>query len=185
MSIYKALPFTYNRDFQEMNSLLYESLEIAISSANLMAKMLNKIDFKADVMAKKAGKKFTVATELANMLVRKAGIPFRTAHEIVGKLASEEIYEPEIEDLDRIAMEIIGRRISEFISKDDLNNALNPANVVESMKNLGGTAKKQIERMLEERISLLSAEENELSSLIDKVSSGIENLYSEVKKVIE
>jgi argininosuccinate lyase len=185
MSMYKALPLTYNRDFQDMNSLLYEALEISILSTGLMARMLDKIDFKEDIMDQKAGKKFTVATELANMLVRKANIPFRSAHEIVGRIAMQENASPSIDDIDRAAMEVAGRKVSESISKDDLEKALNPAHVVEATSGTGGTSEEQIKRMLDERILLIEEDEDKLSDIVETVSKKLEKLYSEVAGVID
>jgi len=185
MAMYKALPLTYNRDFQEMNSVLYESLDIGITSTELISKLLEKIQFKIDVMAKKAGKKFTSATELANTLVRKAGIPFRKAHEIVGKLALAENFNPSLNDIENVAYEITGEKISDSITEEDIRKALNPESVVEAMKNLGGTAKEQIERMLKERVKSLENDENKLAELVEKISSRLEKLYSEVNKVID
>ncbi|HID43855.1 MAG TPA: argininosuccinate lyase [Archaeoglobaceae archaeon] len=184
MAIYKALPFTYNRDFQEMNSILYDCFETCIMSTGLMAKMLENIKFKTEVMTEKSGEKFTSATELANMLVRKAEIPFRSAHEIVGKLALTGNFNPSLNDLEKVVREVTGKNISSYISDEDLEKSLNPESVVEAMKNLGGTAKEQIERMLKDRTVSLEKDEKIFDELVEKISDRLEMLYSEVSKVI-
>lgn len=183
MAIYKALPFTYNRDFQEMNSLLYESLDTGVVSIELIAKLLENTRFKAEVMAEKSGKKFTSATELANMLVRKARIPFRNAHEIVGKLALAGKFNPSVTEIDEVARQVTGRKIN-HITDEDIKNALNPEFIVEAMKNYGGTAKEQIERMLKERMDVLENDKNRLAELVESVSGRLEKLYSEVSRVV-
>lgn len=183
-SIYKAMPFAYNRDFQEMNPLLYESLETAASCAKLMAEMIKELKFKENVMRKKAGKNFTAATELADMLVREVNIPFRSAHAIVGRLALEGKYMPEIDEIDAIAMEIAGVKVSEYISENDLKRALNPELVVEARSNVGGTSKAEIKKMLEKRRRLYAKNEEEVSLMIDDVASKLEKLYVEVKNII-
>ena len=53
MTIYKALPLTYNRDFQEMNSIMYSALNTAELSAIVMGKMYSSLKFKAEVMEEK------------------------------------------------------------------------------------------------------------------------------------
>ncbi len=183
-TIYKAMPFTYNRDFQEMNPLLYESLEAASQSVELMSGMFGKLKFRTDVMEKKAGKSFTAATELADTLVRKAGIPFRSAHKIVGRLALEGKYSPSLEELDEVAMEVVGFRVSEHLTEDDLRRATDPKLIVESRNNIGGTSKAEVERMLEERNKLVISDTKKLSSIIDRVASKLEKLYLEVESVL-
>lgn len=184
ITIYRAMPFNYNRDFQEMNPLLYQSMETAIASANLMAKMLKGIQFKKEVMARKAGEKFISATELANLLVKKAEIPFRSAHEIVGKLALEGNYSPSLEDVDEKALEITDKRISDFISREELNHVLDPQYAVENMKN-GGPSRSEVERMIKDKDEQFSHDESDMNQLIDKVSTRLERLHEEVRRVME
>lgn len=182
-SMYRAMPFNYNRDFQEMNPLLYQSMETAIASANLMAKMLKGIQPKREVMARKAGENFISATELANLMVKKAEIPFRSAHEVVGQLALEGNYHPSLEDVDNTAMEIVNKRISDFISPEELNQALEPQYAVENMKS-GGPSRSEVGRMIKDRDEQLSNDESKMNELIDRVSTGLERLHEEVGSVI-
>jgi len=184
-SIYKALPFNYNRDFQEMNPLLYESLQTAIVSVGLMAKMLEGVQFKVEEMEKKAGENFTTATELANLLVRKANVPFRKAHHIVGILASKENFNPTLNDLDNVSLEVTGNKVSELLDEEDLKSALDPKKLVNLMNNLGATSKEQIEKMLNKRETLLYLNEERFQQLIENTSRKLEKLYLEVNKVIE
>jgi argininosuccinate lyase (EC 4.3.2.1) len=77
MAIYKALPFSYNRDFQEMNEILYETMRIVENSVEVMSGMLSEIRFNKSLLEEKAREGFTLATEVADMLVKEFGIPFR------------------------------------------------------------------------------------------------------------
>ncbi|MFO7966131.1 MAG: argininosuccinate lyase [Archaeoglobaceae archaeon] len=183
ISMYRAMPFNYNRDFQEMNPLLYQSVETAIASANLMAKMLKGIQFKREIMTQKVGEKFISATELANLMVKKAEIPFRSAHEIVGRLALEGNYHPSIEDVDQKALEIVDKRISDFVSREELNRSLDPQYVVENMGS-GGPARSEVERMIKDRDEQYSHDESEMYQLIDKISARLERLHDEVRRVV-
>jgi len=183
-TIYKAMPFTYNRDFQEMNPLLYESLEAASQSVELMLGMVRGLKFRTDVMERKAGKSFTAATELADTLVRKANIPFRSAHKIVGKLALDGKYSPSLEELDEVAMAVVGFKVSEYLSEDDLKKAVDPKLIVESRSNVGGTSREEVERMLEERKKLVLSDAENLSSIICGVTSKLEKLYQEVESIL-
>lgn len=184
-SMYKALPFNYNRDFQEMNPLLYESLQTAVVSVGLMAKMLEGALFKSDEMEKKASENFTSATEIANLLVRKSNLPFRKAHHIVGILASKGNFNPTPKDIDEISQEVAGIKVSEFLSEEDLKSALDSKKLVDLMKNLGATSKEQIEKMLKKRENLLSKNEDIFQQLVEITSSKLEKLYSDVNKVVK
>jgi len=175
MAIYKAMPLAYNRDFQEMNPLLYESMRSAELSCEVMAGILEKVKFKADVMEEKAGKGFSVATHIAEELVRME-IPFRKAHRIVGKLSLN----PSYENLRKI-MEDEG---IEPMSEDDFRRCMDVKEVVESRKNTGGTAGSEVRRMIEDRISSLQKDVEELREIAEKISTSIEELYGEVSKIL-
>lgn len=183
ITMYRAMPFNYNRDFQEMNPLLYQSMDMAIASTNLMAKMLKGIQFKREIMVQKAGEKFISATELANLMVKKAEIPFRSAHEIVGRLALEGNYHPSLEEVDNTSLEIADKKISDFISQEELNQALDPQYAVENMGS-GGPARGEVERMIKDRDEQLSHDESKMNQLIDRVSTKLERLHEEVRRVV-
>ncbi|WP_456328359.1 argininosuccinate lyase [Archaeoglobus sp.] len=171
MSIYKAMPLTYNRDFQEMNEMLFKSLEIADLSTVLMAKMFEGITFKKDVMIEKVLKNFTIASEIADRLT-KAGIPFRDAHRIVGKAVSEG-------DLGRVVD--IAKEMG-YDVEVDLNVSVEE--VVEGRKNLGGTSKSEVLRMIEDRIEQLERDCELLNGKIEAVTLRLEKLYEEVEKIL-
>jgi argininosuccinate lyase len=85
MTIVKGLPLSYNRDLQELTPNIWRGMEDARISIRLLAGMLSSAKFDTQRMNKEAGKGFSTATELADTLVRSYGIPFRTAHNIVGR----------------------------------------------------------------------------------------------------
>ncbi len=80
----KSLPSTYNLDFQEITPKLWASTENLAASLSIFAKLIPNLKVYSNVESKAAG--FVGATELANMLVRKYNVAFRTSHKIVGAL---------------------------------------------------------------------------------------------------
>ena len=180
MSIYKAMPFSYNRDFQEMNPLLYESLKRAEIASRVMSDMLARLNFKTDVMAEKAAKGFAAATQLADMLVMKYNVPFRIAHRIVGRLAMEGKTRPKAEDVRRVAKEF---GLSINVSEADVTEALNVQNIVESRKNIGGTAKAEVERMIAERKRKLKDKAARVERFKSRISLGLAALRMEAEKL--
>jgi argininosuccinate lyase len=81
----KGLPMSYNRDLQELTPNIWRGMDDAGESLRLLADMLASASFDTKRMSEEAGKGFSTATELADSLVRSCGIPFRTAHNIVGR----------------------------------------------------------------------------------------------------
>jgi len=83
--IVKGLPLSYNRDLQELTPNIWRGMQDSRASLRLLAGMLSSAKFETERMKEEAGKGFSTATELADTLVRSYGIPFRTAHNIVGR----------------------------------------------------------------------------------------------------
>ena len=83
----KALPSSYNRDLQEDKEALFDSVDTVASALQVFSAMLPKLKINADRMREAASDPTLLATDLAEYLVRK-GMPFRKAHEIVGRVVS-------------------------------------------------------------------------------------------------
>lgn len=81
----KGLPLAYNKDMQEDKEMAFDSMDTVKDSVILMNGMLGTMTFNKDRMKDSAKRGFTNATDVADYLVRK-GVPFRTAHGIVGEL---------------------------------------------------------------------------------------------------
>ena len=85
LTIMKALPLAYNKDMQEDKPPLFDTIETVKSCLEIFNPMLNSITFKKDHMRKAVSAGFMNATDVADYLV-KNGVPFRSSHEIVGKM---------------------------------------------------------------------------------------------------
>jgi len=81
----KGLPLGYNRDTQEDKPPLFDSLRKVKDSIKLVHLMLDTADWQLERMAASVHGDFSTATDLADFLATR-GVPFRQAHEIVGKL---------------------------------------------------------------------------------------------------
>ena len=91
LTIMKGLPLAYNRDMQEDKEPVFDASDTVMLTLSVFIEMLKSITVHKDVMRRAAEDGFITATDLADYLVRK-GMPFRRAHEIVGRavlLASE------------------------------------------------------------------------------------------------
>jgi argininosuccinate lyase len=86
----KALPSSYNRDLQEDKEALFDSVDTVSSALKVFSVMLPKMKINRDRMREAAGDPNLLATDLAEYLVGK-GMPFRQAHETVGRVVSHAI----------------------------------------------------------------------------------------------
>ncbi|MBY5004901.1 argininosuccinate lyase [Streptococcus suis] len=88
LTVMKSLPLAYNKDLQEDKEGMFDSAETILVSIDILAGMLQSMTVHKERMAQSTEKDFSNATELADYLASK-GLPFRQAHEIVGKLVLE------------------------------------------------------------------------------------------------
>ncbi|MDD2337042.1 MAG: argininosuccinate lyase [Geobacteraceae bacterium] len=84
LTVMKALPLAYNKDMQEDKEPLFDTIDTVKGSLKIFADMVREMRIKADVMLQAAAEGFSNATDVADYLVR-TGMPFREAHEVVGK----------------------------------------------------------------------------------------------------
>ena len=83
----KALPSSYNRDLQEDKEALFDSVDTVRAALDVFSPMLSELQINAARMEAAASDPSLLATDIAEYLVKK-GLPFRKAHEVVGKLVA-------------------------------------------------------------------------------------------------
>ncbi|RJY07985.1 argininosuccinate lyase [Aurantiacibacter aquimixticola] len=84
MMTMKGLPLAYSKDMQDDKPPVFEAADLLALSVAAMTGMVADADFKVKRMREAAELGFATATDLADWLVREAGIPFREAHHITG-----------------------------------------------------------------------------------------------------
>jgi argininosuccinate lyase len=85
LTVMKSLPLAYNKDMQEDKEAIFDAVDTVKMCLPVFTNMLATMKIKKDNMYKAAQGGFTNATDVADYLVKK-GIPFRSAHEIIGKM---------------------------------------------------------------------------------------------------
>ena len=81
----KGLPLTYNRDLQEDKAIIIESISTVVSCLSLMPRLVLTLEVDEQRALDFSKQDYSNATDLADYLSMK-GVPFRTSHEIVGKI---------------------------------------------------------------------------------------------------
>ena len=90
LTLMKGQPLAYNKDNQEDKEPLFDAVDTLRDSLNALNGLIPMIELKADRMRSAASAGFATATDLADYLVR-LGLPFRDAHDVVGRAVSHAI----------------------------------------------------------------------------------------------
>ena len=141
----KGLPLAYSKDMQDDKEPVFEAQDLLSLSLAAMAGMVETSGFDAERMRRAAAAGHSTATDLADWLVREAGVPFREAHHITGRavrLADERreaLWELPLEELKGIDGRI-GAQVFEVLS---------PEASVRSRTSFGGTAPKAVRQQIE------------------------------------
>ncbi|MFD1327993.1 argininosuccinate lyase [Mycoplana ramosa] len=136
LTVMKGLPLAYSKDMQEDKEQVFdaaESLELAIAA---MTGMVRDMTVRVDRMKAAAGSGYSTATDLADWLVREAGLPFRDAHHVTGRaVALAEQRGCELAELPLVDLQAINPAIT-----DKVYGVLTVEASVASRTSFGGTA---------------------------------------------
>ena len=149
LTILKAIPYTYNRDLQEITPHLWNALKVTEDTLSIVTRMLLSVEFNTERCAELAGRNFATATDLADIMVREKNIPFRTAHKIVGRIVNEATSNNMAEEditsqfIDDIALDLGFDKLE--LADELIQNALNPTENVKIRRVLGGPAPEMVE----------------------------------------
>jgi argininosuccinate lyase len=142
----KGLPLAYSKDMQDDKPPLFEAYDLLALSLAAMTGMIETIEFRTDRMRDLAESGFATATDLADWLVREAGVPFREAHHITGravKLAEERGCRLDALPLDDL--QGVDQRITESVY-----SVLSVDASVASRTSYGGTAPSEVRQRIAE-----------------------------------
>lgn len=156
----KGLPLTYNKDLQEDKEGFFDAVDTIKFSLAVYRDMILTMTVNVDKMQQAVSKDFSNATDLADYLVRK-GLPFRQAHEVVGKCVAYAILN------DKFLPEISLEEYKEFseLFEADLLEALKPYNCVAARKSYGGPAFTENEKQFAIGDEAIATQEKTLAEL--------------------
>jgi argininosuccinate lyase len=142
----KGLPLAYNRDLQEDKEPIFDSIDQLLILLPAMAGMVSTLTFHTDRLAELAPKGFSLATDIADWLVRQRVVPFAEAHEIAGiwvrrcESAGIELTDLSDDDLTKISPHLTA----------DVRSVLSVAGSINSRIGRGGTAAARVQEQLDE-----------------------------------
>lgn len=144
LTVMKGLPLAYNKDMQEDKEALFDAYDTMSACITVFSGMIKAANWHKDTMLASAGLGFTNATDAADYLTKK-GMPFRDAHEVVGKLVlyceqnSKAIDELNIDELTDLSP----------MFKDDVYDALSLETCVEKRAVYGGPSAQSVQQHID------------------------------------
>ena len=177
----KSLPTVYNLDFQEVTPKLWASVGNLSSSLTIFTALIPNLKVSANVEGK-AATGFTGATELANIIVQKYHIAFRTSHKIVGALvksltdSNKTLLDTTPKLLQTIAMETAGVNLS--VKMEDIVDCTNPRKLVETYKVIGGPSAIEVEKAIKTHKKNMAEAKTSIVKLKNNLEDAQRNLNS-------
>ena len=160
LTVMKGLPLAYNKDMQEDKEALFDGLDTTLLSLQTFNGMIKTMKVKKDNMKKSASGGFTNATDVADYLVKK-GMPFRNAHEVVGKIVLYCI-DNNIA-IDDLTLEEFNKFSSIF--EEDIYNAIDLLTCVEERSVIGGPSSSSVKIQIEMLEKFIKTNKENLSCL--------------------
>lgn len=142
----KGLPLAYSKDMQDDKPPVFEAHDLLALSIAAMTGMVASATFRTERMRAAAEAGFSTATDLADWLVRDAGLPFREAHHVTGRVVK--LAEERGTALDQVPIDAL-RAIDSRID-DSVYKVLSVDASVASRTSLGGTAPLQVRAAIAE-----------------------------------
>lgn len=144
LTVLKSLPLAYNKDMQEDKEGMFDTVATLEGALQLFAPMIATMKVNTGRMREAVNKDFSNATDIADFLVGK-GLPFRQAHEVIGKTVLYCIQEG------KYLLDLSLEEFQQFspLFDDTIYHVLQPETVVNARNVYGGTATVQVKQAIE------------------------------------
>ena len=184
LGIIKSLPLSYNLDLQEVTPPIWLSVEETLKALKVMRGVVGGLQFDVRRMHEAAELGFSSATELANELVRRYGIPFRVAHRIVGRVVKEAVDKgltPSEVTPEMLMRAAKAEGYDLVISEELLRESLDPVKCTLRSKVQGGPSPEEVFKLIDKRRAELEDQFKKILKLEHEVNAIDERLSSEAK----
>ncbi|MDQ0918600.1 argininosuccinate lyase [Paenibacillus sp. V4I5] len=163
MTVLKSLPLAYNKDMQEDKEGMFDTVRTLQGALQLFAPMVSTMKVNSDRMRQAVNQDFSNATDIADYLVNK-GLPFRQAHEVIGKTVLYCIQNKKY---------LLDMSIEEFktfssLFESDIYQVLQPEQVVNARNVYGGTASNQVTEAIARAEQVLAQSNEWLQAYLEK-----------------
>jgi argininosuccinate lyase len=184
LSNLKGLPSGYNRDLQQIKVSIWPASNIAISSLLVINAVFKTMKINDQKMKKAIDSGYCGALDIAEHLVKR-GIPFRTAHKIVGQLVQKASNSKK--PLLALSIQEIKSSVKEDVIKiNDLYKIIHSSTISSSLTlrvSQGSSGKSEQKRMISDRKKKIQAYRIGISKRTNEVKVAFENLVKKIKTV--
>src|SRR5690606_13765377 len=140
LTVMKGLPLAYSKDMQEDKEAVFDAAETLDLMLAAMTGMIGDMTVVTEAMRRAAGAGYSTATDLAAWLVREAGVPYREAHHISGRVVA--LAENGGKALDELTLDEL-KSVSPALT-ETVYSVLSPEASAASRKSFGGTAPAEV-----------------------------------------
>ncbi|MBX0322555.1 argininosuccinate lyase [Halomicroarcula sp. F13] len=182
----KGQPRAYNRDLQRAGRHAWDAIDSVTESVEVAAGAVATAEWPAETLEAAASEGFATATGVADLLAM-AGVPFRTAHEVVAEAAAglgPEEDAPDYEAISAIAEDVLGDPLSQFVDRAAVEAALDPAESVATRDSRGGPAPEAVADQLSVAEEVLAGHGETVQTAAAAVERAHERRHSEVDRYV-
>lgn len=169
-TICKALPMGYNRDLQEVKPVLIDSIDSAALVLGVVNGMVKDVKPNDRKMAEILESGWCTASDLANAISIKFGLPYRKAYHIVKKVSKGD-------SLEDASKEVVGKRI--MMTKEEMIELLDPRKSVKRRDFIGGPSPSEVMKASLKRKKSVS----ELDKWFKEKAGNIRETFSKLEKI--
>ena len=182
----KGQPRAYNRDLQRAGRHAWDAIDSVTESVEVAAGAVATADWPAERLEAAATEGFATATGVADLLAM-AGVPFRTAHEVVAEAAAglgPDEDAPDYAALSAVAEDVLGDPLGGYVDREAVERALDPAESVAMRDSRGGPAPGAVAEGLSTADDALAAHADALDVATDAIDRATERRVTEVDRYV-
>jgi argininosuccinate lyase len=182
----KGQPRAYNRDLQRAGRHAWDAIDSVTESVAVAAGAVATADWPADRLEAAATEGFATATGVADLLAM-AGVPFRTAHEVVAEAAAgldPDEDAPGYDALSAVAEGVLGEPLAEYVERAAVERALDPTESVAMRDSRGGPAPAAVADQLSAADGVLATHREALTAATAAVERAHDRRTTEVETYV-
>ena len=188
-SIVRSLPSGYSRDLQDLKPALWRTSSVALESTKIMNSVIKSIEVHKERMKEVADNSYAISLDIAEQLVMRKGIPFRSAHKVIGALVERAANKNNIalKMLRKEDVEAALKKIGSDLQPDEVMQIIRdmtPNKALELRVSLGSPNPKQQQDMISSAYNKLSVYMKELSKRKTDIKAAFDNLSKDVNRYL-
>ena len=184
----KSLPSSYNLDFQEVTPKMWESFQKVKKALSILSDLIMLCNPK-EQNVENSILTFSTLTELVKIIFQKYGVPFRTAHKIVGAFVRQ--LEKKKVTINDATPEMLGEIIKNIANKpieisiNDLKTTVDVIGFIKAHRIRGGPSPSEVQRMLNSRRDFLASMKKQIAETEMKITNAQRKLDEIISKIMQ